>query len=348
MPDAPDDRATDLFLTLTPDRVLDAVEAAGLRCTGMCYPLNSFENRVYEVELDGGERIIAKFYRPGRWSRAQILEEHQFLQDLEDAEIPVCPVRPFPDGDTLRRQDHLWYTLADRRGGRAPDELGHESMLRLGRLIGRMHNVGAAREAPHRLPLTADRFIRDAVAFLLEHDVLPSQVRDRYVDAAGELAAIVDARLAGVPTHRVHGDLHLSNLLQRGGLLHVLDFDDMVTGPAVQDLWLALPGNDDWALRLRESLLEGYEEFRALDRGTLNLVEPLRGLRMIHYAGWLARRWHDPIFPRTWPHFGTDVYWEEQARDLRDVLDAIAAEDGPPQGGNGEPELTNKDFFWDL
>jgi len=310
MPDAPADNATDLFLSLTPERVLDAVEAAGLHCTGLCYPLNSFENRVYEVELDDRSRVIAKFYRPGRWSEEQILEEHEFLQDLEDAEIPVCPVRPFPDGATLRRQDHLWYTLADRRGGRAPDELGDDSMLRLGRLIARMHNVGAAHEAPHRLPMTADRYIRDAVTYLEDHDVLPDQVRERYTGAAAELADIVDQRLAGVPVHRVHGDLHLSNLLHRGGMLHLLDFDDMATGPAVQDLWLALPGNDDYALRLRESLLEGYEEFRSFDRTTLKLIEPLRGLRMIHYAGWLARRWHDPIFPLTWPHFGTDVYWE--------------------------------------
>jgi len=346
MPDAPDD--LDLFLSLTPDRVLDAVEAAGLATTGLCYPLNSFENRVYEVELDGGERIIAKFYRPGRWSEGQILEEHEFLQDLEEAEIPVCPVRPFPEGGTLRRQDHLWYTLADRRGGRAPAELNHDEMLRMGRLIGRMHNVGASREAPHRLPMTADRFIRDALAWMEEHDTLPEQVRARYTSAASELAEILERRMDGVPLHRVHGDLHLSNVLYRGGVLNLLDFDDMVTGPAVQDLWLVLPGNDDYALQLRESLLEGYAEFRDFDRATLTLVEPLRGLRMIHYACWLARRWHDPIFPITWPHFGTDVYWEEQTRDLHEQLERVRAEDDPPQGGNGGQELTNSDFFWDL
>jgi len=348
MPNDGTEQATDLFLTLTPERVLDAVEAAGLTCTGLCYPLNSFENRVYEVELTDRSRVVAKFYRPGRWSAEQIQEEHGLIAELCDAEIPACPVRPFPDGSTLKRQQDIYYSLADRRGGRAPDELDGDTMTRLGRLVGRMHNVAASREAAHRLPLCADRFVRDHLAWFDEHAVLPSRLRDRYQELALQLADIVDQRMDGVAVHRLHGDLHLGNLLLRGGMLHVLDFDDMVTGPAVQDIWLALPGRDDYALRLRDRLLEGYEEFRTFDHGTLQLIEPLRAMRMVHFSGWLARRWHDPIFEVTWPHFGTDVYWEEATTDLQQALGIILAENGSPAAASGEPELTNADFFWDL
>ena len=339
--------ATDLFLSLTPDRVLDAVETAGLRCTGLCYPLNSFENRVYEVELVDGARVVAKFYRPGRWTAEQILEEHQFLEDLGGDEIPVCPVRPFPDGSTLRRQQQIYYTLADRRGGRAPDELDMDTMTRLGRLVARMHNVAVTRSADHRFEMNSQRFIHDHLDWLERESFLPGALFDRFAGLAREVAAAVDERLQGVAMHRIHGDLHLGNLLLRQGILNVLDFDDMVVGPPVQDLWLALPGRDDYALQLRQRLLEGYEEFRDFDHSSLHLIEPLRAMRMIHFSGWLARRWHDPIFEVTWPHFGTDVYWQESIGDLQRALDHIAADDPSPQARQG-PDLPNSDFFWDL
>ncbi|MEM7480999.1 MAG: serine/threonine protein kinase [Acidobacteriota bacterium] len=338
---------SDLFLSLTPQRVLAAVEAAGLSCNGVCYPLNSFENRVYEVELDDRSRIIAKFYRPERWTREQILEEHAFLSDLADAEVPVCPVRRFPDGSTLKQQDDLFYTLAERRGGRAPDELTDATAERLGMLVGRLHAVAVAAQAPHRLRLGADTFIRANLVWLEEHGTLPARVRDRYVAAAREVAGILDERLAGVPVHRLHGDLHLGNVLERDGVLHVLDFDDMTVGPAVQDVWLALPGRDAWANRLREAFLEGYERFRLFDRSTLRLVEPLRALRMIHYATWLARRWHDPIFPANWPQFGDEDYWDRETTDLEQQLAVIHREDGGTQAAAPAEELTNEDFFWD-
>lgn len=387
------DATTDLFLALTPERVLAAVEAAGLRCNPVCYPLNSFENRVYEVELEDHTRIVAKFYRPGRWSEEQILEEHQFLHELDQDEVPVCPVRPFPDGGTLRRIDAIYYSLSDRSGGRAPDELDATAAWRLGMLVGRMHNVAARRPAEHRLRLTADRFIREDVAWLDTHATLPRHLRNRYLDAAlaiadqldGALAAMnatdslagtaataetpetpqrsegpepadADAAEPGRQIHRLHGDLHLGNVLMRDGLLRVLDFDDMVVGPAVQDLWLALPGRDAWTLGLRERFLEGYEQFRLFDRSTLRLIEPLRGLRVIHYAAWLARRWHDPAFPAAWPHFGTLDYWQRETDDLEEQLALIRGELAPPADsapGDGEERpaeeatLTNRDFFWD-
>jgi Ser/Thr protein kinase RdoA (MazF antagonist) len=340
---------TDLFLSLTPERVLEAVEAAGAQTVPICYPLNSFENRVYEVELADRTRVVAKFYRPGRWSREQILAEHAFLAELHEAEIPVCPVLPFADGETLRAVDGIPYCLFARRGGRAPDELTEAYAERLGMLTARLHLVGSKRPAESRLRLNGDTYVRSDLAWLEEHDTVPPHVRQRFVDAARFIADVADEGLEGVETIRLHGDLHLGNLLVRDDIFHVLDFDDMVVGPPVQDVWLILPGRDAWATHLRAVFLEAYERFREFDRSTLTLIEPLRGLRMVHYAAWLARRWHDPIFPRTWPHFGTERYWEEQTADLEDLVQAIREDRGDvPAPDDSAEGLTNKDYFWDL
>jgi len=340
------DRPTDLFLSLTPERVLDAVEAAGLECSPGCHPLNSFENRVYDVALADGTRVVAKFYRPGRWSEAAILDEHGFMAELVEEGVPICGIRPFPDGATLKRIDGIAYCLYDRVGGRAPDELSDDAMEGLGRIAAWIHNVGARRDAPARPSLGATTYIRDNVAWLEAQDVLPASIAGRYATAALALADMVDRRMAGVPVHRIHGDLHPGNLLVRDGRFQVLDFDDMAVGPAVQDLWLMVSGRDAHVLRQREAFLEGYEQLRAFDRTTLRLVEPLRGLRMVHYAAWLARRWHDPIFPQMWPHFGTEDEWARQTADLEDVLAFATAEDDPvvvvPVA-----ETANADLFWD-
>ncbi len=342
------DQASDLFFALTPDKVLEAVEAGGLRCNPVCYPLNSFENRVYEVELADRSRIIAKFYRPGRWTEAQILEEHRFIDDLVADEIPACPVRRFPDGATLKQQEHIYYTLAERRGGRAPDELNDETVERLGMLVGRMHNVAVTSPAEPRLRLNADNYMYDNLDWLEDHDTLPETFRESYLDTVTAIARIFDDLMKGVETHRIHGDLHLGNLLFRDGQLNVLDFDDMAVGPAVQDLWLALPGRDAYSRRQRECFLEGYQRFRPFDRATLKLIEPLRALRRVHYATWLARRWHDPMFPLNWPHFGTENYWAEETQDMLEAHAIIRQEilgEVPPEP---EEELTNKDYFWDM
>jgi Ser/Thr protein kinase RdoA (MazF antagonist) len=341
------DAPTDLFLSLTPHRVIEAVEAAGILCNRVCYALNSFENRVYELECEDRSRIVAKFYRPGRWSRASILEEHLFLADLVEAEVPVCSTHPFPDGETLRQIDHIAYSLFRRVGGRPPDELDDALVARLGRLVARIHNVGAARSAEHRMRLTATDYARDDLAWLAARAAVPARLASRFAAAAEAIAAVADERLAGAETHRIHGDLHLGNLLLRDDLFHVLDFDDMMVGPAVQDVWLLLPGRDADTRRLREVFLDAYEELRRFDRSTLRLVEPLRGLRMIHYAAWLAKRWHDPIFPRTFVHFGTDAYWDEQTRDLEELLDVVRTEDGAPAVAREEPAPDEK-YFWDL
>jgi len=350
-------RPTDLFLALTPERVLAAVEAGGLQCNNLCYPLNSFENRVYEVELTDGSRVVAKFYRPGRWTEQQILEEHRFLQQLDEADIPVCTVRAFPDGPTLKQIDSIYYSLSDRRGGRAPDELNASLALRLGMLVGRMHNVAAADPSSNRRPINGEYFIRRPLAWLEEHGSIPQALEARYHRAAEGIAEYADRLLVEVDTHRIHGDLHLGNVLLRDDRFNILDFDDMAPGPAVQDLWLALPGRDEETLRLREGFLSGYEQFRVFDRSSLRLIEALRGLRLVRYAVWLARRWHDPAFRIGWPHFGTFEYWDGETRDLEDQLEVVKKE-SESRGesvvvadldGSREVEelLSNKDYFFD-
>lgn len=337
----------DLFLSLTPHKVIEAVEAAGVLCNRVCYPLNSFENRVYELECEDRSRVIAKFYRPGRWTREQILEEHRFLADLEEAEIPVAPTRPFPDGATLHQIDHIPYCLFQRMGGRAPDELDDALIERLGRLTARVHNVGASRPAPHRMVLSGDTMGRERLSWMEENDVVPARLDRRYFTAANAVADLADERLRGVDVHRIHGDLHFGNLLLRDGAFHVLDFDDMMVGPAVQDVWLLLAGRDADARRQREIFLEAYETIRRFDRASLRLIEPLRGLRMMSYAAWIARRWHDPIFPRTFVQFGTEAYWDEQTSDLEELLSVIRVEAGgaPPAAPlAGE----NERYFYDM
>lgn len=349
----PVDLATDLFLKLTPDRVLEAVERAGFATRAVCYPLNSFENRVYEVELSDDSRVVAKFYRPGRWSEEQILEEHRFLAELVEEEIPVCAAMPFPDGSTLQRMDNIYYALSERRGGRAPDELSDRLVERLGMLTARVHNVGARRDAPSRWRLGSENWVREPLTWLDAHDAVPASLWDRYRTAALRIADAADRALEGVDPHRLHGDLHLGNVLLRDGELRVLDFDDMCVGPAVQDLWLALPARDEESWRQRELWISAYGQFRDFDRATLRCIEPLRGLRIVHYAAWLARRYHDPAFQIAWPEFGTEDYWHKETEELEEQVRHLS---DSPSGGLASTEkgfeddaelLTNRDYFWD-
>ena len=347
------DRATDLFVGLTPDAVLDAVESLGMPCNNLCVALNSFENRVYEIELadDDRTRLVAKFYRPQRWSDAQIRAEHRLLHALAAAEVPVCDVLDLPGGDTLAHTSdaagHIAFCLFPRTGGRAPEEIDNLMAERLGALAARIHNVAAGlgcEERDHLGPARLDR----ALDVLLERKLLPDHLRGRYVAAVRELREVLTERMAGVALHAVHGDLHAGNLILRQGVLHVLDFDDLAIGPAVQDLWLLLPGRDAHTLGLRQTWLTGYNQFRDFDRSTLNLIEPLRGLRYVHYAAWLARRWHDPIFPQTWPEFGTERWAQQATRDLEDVLGHLNAATLPGAEMEVATGLSNQDYFWDM
>jgi Ser/Thr protein kinase RdoA (MazF antagonist) len=356
----PHDQTTDMFFALTPEKVLDAVEDAGLRCNPVCQPLNSFENRVYDIQLEDETHVVAKFYRPQRWTREQILEEHRFMQDLDDAEVAICSLRRFPDGSTLQSKEDIFYCLYDRFGGRPPQDFDHELAERLGMLLGRLHNVGAMRPADHRIRLDADTYVRSNLKWMLQHKTIPAHLEQRYASAANTIADLADRKLVDVPVLRLHGDFHAGNLLLRDDKLHVLDFDDHLVGPAVQDFWLLLQGRDEETAQLMETMIEGYETFRAFDRRTLGLIEPLRAMRRIHYTAWLARRWHDPIFPLTWPHFTGETYWAEEVADLEEMVRMIQKDDGSNPGAvnrdgkpvsaavDGQPELTNSDFFWDM
>lgn len=306
------------FFALTPDRVLAAAEAGGVACTGLCYPLNSLENRVYEIEREDRSRVVAKFYRPGRWSLDAVRDEHRFLRELSDNEVPVAAPLPFPDGDTVREVEGIRYAVFPRVGGRAPDELSDDQLRRLGALLGRIHNVGALSPAPHRRALDPLAWGRESLDVLRAAPTIPPTLRGALSDVTEDLLAHIAPLFEDVSAHRIHGDCHLGNLLFGPQGPFFLDFDDMATGPAAQDVWLLTPGRDAEALRQRDVLLEGYETFRAFDRGTLELIEPLRALRYLHYAAWITRRWSDPSFPAAFPHYGSTTYWAELVADIEE------------------------------
>jgi len=345
------------FFRLSPDRVLEAVERAGFEPTGHCFALNALENRVYDVRVDEGRHLVVKFYRPGRWSRETILDEHRMLFALRDAEIPVCVPMTLAGGESLLSQVGIHYAIWPRTGGRSPDELSDEEVAVLGRLLARIHDTGESLQLEHRRVLGVESVVDEALGVLERGDFLPPTCRDRYLSAARAVADDYEEHSEGVPLHPIHGDCHVGNLLRGDDGWFFLDFDDMVRGPAVQDVWMLLPGRDALAARQREHLVDAYREFRPFDGRWLGLIEPLRAFRFIFYAGWIARRWGDPSFPDAFPHFGTDTYWENETRDLEEQLDRIrggheAAEapgaDEPGAAETHEGELTNEDFFWDL
>lgn len=312
------------FFSLTPDRVLDAVEVGGLRCTGRCQPLRAFENRVYEVELEDGRRLVVKFHRPGRWSREAILDEHAFLAELAAAEIPVVPPLDLGKGTTLGEIDGILYTAFPRVRGRVLDELDAEQRRRIGRTIGRVHAVGAARGAPHRPHLDLERYVREPLRVLLDGGFIPGSLAPRYRDVALRIADAVAGPLAAARAQRIHGDLHKGNILWTSDGPVLVDFDDFLTGPPVQDLWLLAGGDSEEARRAREDVLEGYELFREFDRSTLRLCEPLRALRIVYMSAWVARRWDDPAFPGAFPTFRQASYWIEEYEELFHIAEAIA------------------------
>ena len=317
------------FFGLEYDRVLAAVEQGGPRTTGLCWALNSLENRVYDIELEDGTRRIAKFYRPGRWSAETILDEHRMLARLVEEEIPVAAPLPFADGTTLQRSaEGIYYALFPKVGGRAPDELSTQDLEQLGRLLGRIHNIGARLGLPHRPGLDPTTYGRDALAQVLARARLSPSTERRYGDVALALVDHAERLFAGVPVSPIHADFHRGNVLRGREGFVVLDFDDMARGPAAQDLWLVLPARPAECPDELAALLRGYEQFRAFDVGTLRLIEALRGLRYLRYAGWIASRWDDPSFKHAFPQFDTESYWEGQIADLHEQLRLLAGDGG--------------------
>jgi Ser/Thr protein kinase RdoA (MazF antagonist) len=313
------------YAQLSPEAVLDALEVAGYRCDGRVLALNSYENRVYQIGIDEGEPVVAKFYRPGRWSDAAIGEEHAFALELAAQEIPV--VAPIVrDGASLHTHRGFRYAVFPRRGGRWPELGTADDREWVGRFLGRIHAVGRARRFDHRLRLSMEDLGRKARDFVLDGDWMPDYLATKYEALTEELLNEVELRAdgwRGASLGRIHGDCHRGNILWTDAGPHFVDLDDCLTGPAIQDLWMLLAGStQEMRVEMRD-LLKGYEQFLPFDRVELALIEPLRALRMIHYSAWLARRWHDPAFPLAFPWFAEPRYWEQHYRSLEEQLGAV-------------------------
>ncbi|MCG8296162.1 MULTISPECIES: serine/threonine protein kinase [Pseudomonas] len=315
------------FDTLTPDLVLDAVESLGFLSDARVLALNSYENRVYQVGIEGEQPLIAKFYRPGRWSDAAILEEHAFTAELAECEVPV--VAPLlHEGRSLFEHQGFRFTLFPRRGGHAPEPGNLDQLYRLGQLLGRLHAVGATKPFAHRESLAVDNFGHASLKTLLDGDFVPRELLPAYESVARDLLKRVEDIYARTPhqTIRLHGDLHPGNLMHRDEVYHVVDLDDCRMGPAVQDLWMMLAGSREERLGQLAELIDGYNEFHDFDPRELALIEPLRALRQLHYSAWLARRWDDPAFPPSFPWFGQPRYWGDQILALREQIAALDEE----------------------
>jgi Ser/Thr protein kinase RdoA (MazF antagonist) len=314
------------FYALTPERVLSAVEGEGRRATGWVFALNSLENRVYEVELEDERRVVAKFYRPGRWSRAAILDEHAFLAELDEAEVPVVRPIDLGGGATLGQlDDGIFYAVFPKVRGRAPDELDNGQLDQLGRLVARLHNVGARQIAAHRPALTPESYGTASLAVLLGGPFVPLELERRLRQAGEAIVAAATAAFVGVEAIRLHGDCHLGNLLWGSTGPFFLDFDDFLAGPPVQDLWLLAPGHDAEARQQRARLVAAYESMRRFERSSLRLVEPLRALRILRYAAWIAARWRDPAFQRAFPDFEEHTFWTREVADLEEQRARVEA-----------------------
>jgi Ser/Thr protein kinase RdoA (MazF antagonist) len=305
------------YAALTPDVVLDGAAALGARPDGRLLPLNSYENRVYQIWLEDETSIVAKYYRPGRWSAAQIAEEHAFARELAGREIPV--VAPFATGE------HAGFSVAlyARRGGRRPELDDPNTLQWTGRFLGRIHAVGATKPFLQRPSLDPDTFGKEPRAYLLEHDFVPPDLLEAWKAVTEQALSGVSRcyeRAGQVTNLRLHGDCHPGNILWTHEGPHFVDLDDARTGPAIQDLWMLLSGDRAAMTRQLADVLIGYEDFAELDRRELHLLEALRTLRLIHYSAWIARRWQDPAFPAAFPWFNTQRYWQDRILELREQI----------------------------
>ncbi len=310
------------FHVLTPDFIMDAVESQGFRCDCRTFALNSYENRVYQVGIEDAQPLIAKFYRPERWSAAQIAEEHSFCFELAEHELPVVAPWKNTSGESLFHYKGFHFALYPRQGGHAPEFDNLDNLLILGRMLGRIHSIGATRPFTHRPTLDSRSFGHASVALIRER-FIPPDYRPSYEAVTGQLLQVIDGIIeANGPIQfiRSHGDCHAGNILWRDDAPHFVDFDDARMAPAVQDLWMMLSGDRQRRTAQLESLMEGYREFCPFDPRELRLIEPLRALRMLHYSGWIASRWDDPAFTVAFPWFNTVQYWGEQILALREQL----------------------------
>ena len=316
------------FERLSPDVVIAAVEAAGERCDGRVLALGSYENRVYQVGREESDPVVVKFYRPHRWSDAAIREEHAFALELAAAEVPV--VAPLVvQGETLLEYAGFRYAVYPRRGGHWPELGTKDERIWMGRFIGRLHAVGAARTFEHRPRLSVASHVSQARETVLESGFLPDYLVTRYSDTTQELLERLSSSLGPHLERsrlRIHGDCHRGNILWTDAGPHFVDLDDCMSGPAVQDVWMLIGGSREEMRAEAADLLEGYAQFGVFNAAELALIEPLRALRLIHYAAWLARRWEDPAFPLAFPWFAEPRYWERHVDVLREQIAALDEE----------------------
>ena len=306
------------FARLSPDEVLAAAERLGIECDGRLFALNSYENRVYQIGSASHGTLVLKFYRPGRWSDAQILEEHAFTEELAAADLPVAAPQRFADA-TLHRHEGLRYAVFPRLAARAVEIDAQDSLQLIGRTLGRMHAVGAKAPFRHRVTLSSERLGWQARDALLSSPLLEQTMADKYAEASAVLLEAVDEaieRIGPVGRIRLHGDCHLGNILWREQGPVFVDLDDCMMGPRIQDLWMFLSGTPDEREGQWNELASGYRQFHAIDEWERDLVEPLRALRMVHHAAWIAARWEDPAFPRAFPWFTSPRFWQEHLSDL--------------------------------
>ena len=312
------------YENLSPDLILDAVESTGFEVSGSLFNLNSYENRVIQIGLNDQLPLIAKFYRPKRWSDEQILEEHQFSNSLANEEIPViAPINI--KGISLFEFEGFRFALFKRSGGRWPELDNPDNLRWIGRFIGRIHLLGSASRFNSRPAINVNTFGYDQVEWLTASEQFPSYLKDSYRQLTSEVLGKIEEAFESVSPRiiRLHGDCHPGNILWSDDGPHFVDMDDCRNGPAIQDLWMLLSGEQFEMQRQLEYLLEGYEMFRPFDQAEIALIEPLRTLRLIHYAVWLAKRWNDPAFPQAFTWFGNAAYWEEHIRNIEDQLNLL-------------------------
>jgi len=319
----------DSFFDLGPEQVIQAVESLGFHCSGELLGLNSYENRVYLLGMEHGPSLVAKFYRPQRWSDAAILEEHQFTEELAELEIPAVPALQ-SEGRTLHHHNDHRFSLYPVKAGRAPDLENEVQLRQLGRYIGRIHALGATTDFAYRPTLDVSSFGDDPYEYLMENDFIPPELKPAYGVLAENLLNTIEDSFEAVDACqiRMHGDGHQGNILWDAssgdnGTPYIIDFDDARMGPAVQDLWMFLSGDREQMSRSLDTLLSAYSQFHDFDCRELALIEPLRTLRMMHYAAWLAKRWQDPAFKAAFPWFNTQSYWEQHILSLKEQAAAL-------------------------
>lgn len=321
--------AGEAFKNLNPDEILDAIESIGLLTDGRQLALNSYENRVYQIGIEDEQPIIAKFYRPNRWSDETILEEHEYTLELHAAEIPVVPPI-LHDGKTLHQHGPFRFSIYERRGGRAPELDNPDHLEQMGRFIGRIHAIGANKKFQHRPSIDIESYAIKPKKYLIENNFIPTHLEEAYSSLAEDVIIRIQncfERAGDVDSLRLHCDFHPGNILWTDNGPHIVDFDDARMGPAIQDLWMFLSGDREYMTARLGDILIGYEDFYDFNPRELNLIEALRSMRIMHHAFWIASRWDDPAFPQAFPWFNSDNYWEEHILSLREQA---AMMDEPP------------------